>query len=38
VIASLNTSPDTVVSGTARLMREQGLGVKQGLDVKKEQE
>jgi transcriptional regulator len=26
VIASLSTSPDTTISGTARLMREQGLG------------
>lgn len=28
VIASLGVSPDTAVSGTAQLMREQGLGVK----------
>jgi transcriptional regulator len=28
VIASLSTSNDTTISGTARLMREQGLGVK----------
>lgn len=28
VIASLRASPDTAISGTAQLMREQGLGVK----------
>jgi hypothetical protein len=33
VIASLDKSADTVVSGVSRLMREQGLGLKA---VKKE--
>jgi len=28
VIASLQATSDTAVSGTARLMREQGLGLK----------
>lgn len=28
VIASLRASPDTAISGTAQMMREQGLGVK----------
>jgi transcriptional regulator len=32
VIASLEPAADTAVSGTARLMREQGLGVKKGRD------
>ncbi|HLV86588.1 MAG TPA: FMN-binding negative transcriptional regulator [Candidatus Sulfotelmatobacter sp.] len=32
VIASLSTSDDTAVSGTARLMREQGLGRKEERD------
>ena len=32
VIASLEHAADTAVSGTARLMREQGLGVKKGRE------
>jgi len=37
VIASLGASGDTAISGTARLMREQGLGVKEELEASKKE-